>query len=438
MSAPHPSDASLIGSSLTSRYELRAMIGRGGMGEVYEAVDRRLDRTVAVKVLRPELAPDGRFLIRFRREARTSAALSHPGIVAVYDVGVDAACAFIVMELVAGRTLAELVRSEPSPEPARVARWGVGVAQALAHAHVRGVVHRDISPGNVMVTQDDRVKILDFGIARAGLAAGSLDATAVASGTARGTIAYTAPEQLRGEALDGRADIYSLGAVLSELLADRPTPHRLAVAIERCLSPNPDDRFANAADLADELWRAALAAPDPTITLPQAVTGPLPRSTTQPLPSVAPAPTGSGRRRASRLLVGVSVAAVLAGGALVVGPTFASFADDVQPHAKPPRRVAAPTGLTASASCDGWLSTGVDLAWTSGGSSDGYEIWRQGGSEDRASVIARIDDPATTTYRDADLGVDTSYTYAVRAVDGIRVSRPSNGANADTPLLCLS
>jgi Protein kinase domain len=438
MSAPPPSDASLTGTSLASRYELRAMLGRGGMGEVFEAVDRRLDRTVAVKVLRPELAPDARFLVRFRREARTSAALSHPGIVGVYDVGVDGVRAFIVMELVAGRTLHELAQAEGPLEPARVARLGVGIAQALAHAHARGVVHRDISPGNVMVTQDDRVKLLDFGIARAGLAAGSLDATAVASGTARGTIAYTAPEQLRGDTPDGRADTYSLGAVMAELLTGRPIPHRLERAIDRCLCADPGDRFANAADLAEELWRASLAAPEPTMGLASAVTAPLPAPATQPLPPIEPAPARSGRRRASRFVVGLSVAAALAGGALVVGPAIASLADDVHAHVKPPRRVAAPTGLTAAASCDGWFSTGVDLAWTSGGPSRGYEIWRQGGSEEHAHVIRRIDDPEVSTYRDIDLGVDTSYTYTVRAVDGVRVSRPSNEANADTPLLCLS
>jgi predicted Ser/Thr protein kinase len=435
---PTPTDEPLLGTSLASRYELRALLGRGGMGEVYEAVDRRLDRTVAVKILRPELARDERFPARFRREARTSAALSHRGIVAVYDVGVDGGRAFIVMELVAGRTLHELARAEAPLEPARVARLGVGIAQALAHAHARGVVHRDISPGNVMITRHDEVKVLDFGIARAGVAAGSLDATGIVSGTAQGTVAYTAPEQIRGETLDGRADVYSLGAVLAELLAGRPIPRRLAATIDRCLAPAREDRFASTGDLAEELWRAALAAPDPMVTLAPAVTAPLPSSETARLPAVEPAPARSGRRRASRVVVGLSVAAALAGGALVVGPAIVSLADDVQPHVKPPRRVVAPTGLTAASSCDGWLSTGVDLAWDSAGRSSGYEVWRQGGGEDRPRRIAELDDPETTTYRDIDLGVDTSYTYTVRAVDGIRVSRPSNEADVGTPLLCLT
>ena len=452
MRALDPSDPSLVGISLASRYELRALLGRGGMGEVYEAVDRRLDRTVAVKILRPELASDERFLTRFRREARTSAALSHPGIVAVYDVGVDEDRAFIVMELVAGRTLYELASAEGPLEPDRVARLGVGIAQALAHAHARGVVHRDVSPGNVMVTQHDQVKVLDFGIARAGAATGSLGMTAIASGTVRGTVAYTSPEQLRGETLDGRADLYSLGAVLAELLAGRTPHHRLAAVIDRCLEPTREERFASAVDLAEELWRAALAAPEPavrhasvrspdtTLPIPGSGTRPLRGTAAQPPTTETGAPPGTITRwrRTTRIAVGISLAAMAAGAALVVGPTLASLADDVQATADPPRRVPQPRGLTAMASCDGWFSTGVDLAWDSGGRSDGYEVWRQGGSETRARRIARIDDPSSTTYRDADLGVDTSYTYTVRAVDGMRVSRPTNEATVGTPLLCLT
>ena len=216
MSAHPTSERSLLGSSLVARYELRAVLGRGGMGEVYEAVDRQLNRTVAVKILRPELAADRRFPARFRREARTVAGLSHSGIVAVYDVGEDDGNTFIVMELVAGRTVGDLIESESPLDPGRVARIGMSAAQALAHAHSRGVVHRDVAPGNLMVTSGDEVKVLDFGIARA--ARGS---ARPGSGTTRGTVAYVAPEQLSGHTPDHRADIYGLGAVLYELAMGR-------------------------------------------------------------------------------------------------------------------------------------------------------------------------------------------------------------------------
>ena len=270
MSAHPTSERSLLGSSLVARYELRAVLGRGGMGEVYEAVDRQLNRTVAVKILRPELAADRRFPARFRREARTVAGLSHPGIVAVYDVGEDDGNTFIVMELVAGRTVGDLIESESPLDPGRVARIGMSAAQALAHAHSRGVVHRDVAPGNLMVTSGDEVKVLDFGIARA--ARGSVRPS---SGTTRGTVAYVAPEQLSGHTPDHRADIYGLGAVLYELATGRApftgataeevaeraraeipiapgvlagVPAGLSEAIQRCLAKDPADRPSDAGD----------------------------------------------------------------------------------------------------------------------------------------------------------------------------------------------
>jgi serine/threonine-protein kinase len=288
------------------------------MGEVYEAVDRQLNRTVAVKILRPELAADRRFPARFRREARTVAGLSHPGIVAVYDVGEDDGDTFIVMELVAGRTVGDLIESESPLDPGRVARIGMSAAQALAHAHSRGVVHRDVAPGNLMVTSGDEVKVLDFGIARA--ARGSVRP---GSGTTRGTVAYVAPEQLRGHTPDHRADIYGLGAVLYELATGRApftgasaeevaqrarteipiapgvlagVPASLSEAIQRCLAKDPADRPSDAGTLAELLWRAALACPPTERTLtPRATstaeTVPVPRTMTQVMPpDVTPVP----------------------------------------------------------------------------------------------------------------------------------------------------
>ena len=481
MSAHPTSERSLLGSSLVARYELRAVLGRGGMGEVYEAVDRQLNRTVAVKILRPELAADRRFPARFRREARTVAGLSHPGIVAVYDVGEDDGNTFIVMELVAGRTVGDLIESESPLDPGRVARIGMSAAQALAHAHSRGVVHRDVAPGNLMVTSGDEVKVLDFGIARA--ARGSVRPS---SGTTRGTVAYVAPEQLSGNTPDHRADIYGLGAVLYELAtgrapftgataeevaerarADIPiapgvlagVPASLSEAIQRCLAKDPADRPSDAGELAELLWRAALASP-PTERMPApraastAETMPVPRAMTQVLPSnVTPVPASadvdpahvtaelkrsSARRRIGRKVAIAALVSMAIGAALVAVPSIASMGSSVAATPKGPKPLAAPTGLTASASCDGFMATGVDLAWTATGAGEGFEIWRRGGASAKPVLVGTITDPATTMFRDIDLGVDTSYRYRVKAIDGPRVSRPSREAVVATPLLCLS
>jgi eukaryotic-like serine/threonine-protein kinase len=480
MSAHPTSERSLLGSSLVARYELRAVLGRGGMGEVYEAVDRQLNRTVAVKILRPELAADRRFPARFRREARTVAGLSHAGIVAVYDVGEDDGNTFIVMELVAGRTVGDLIGSESPLDPGRVARIGMSAAQALAHAHSRGVVHRDVAPGNLMVTAGDEVKVLDFGIARA--ARGS---ARPGSGTTRGTVAYVAPEQLSGHTPDHRADIYGLGAVLYELATGRApftgataeevaerarteipiapgvlagVPASLSDAIQRCLAKDPADRPSDAGTLAELLWRAALASP-PTQRTPEsgaastAETMPVPRAMTQVLPSdVTPVPiaeedparvtaelgTSAQPRRFGRKVAIAALVSMAIGAALVAVPSIASMGSSVAATPKGPKPLAAPTGLTASASCDGFMATGVDLAWTATGAGEGFEIWRRGGASAKPVLVETITDPGTTTFRDIDLGVDTSYRYRVKAIDGPRVSRPSREAVAATPFLCLS
>jgi serine/threonine-protein kinase len=480
MSAHPTSERSLLGSSLVARYELRAVLGRGGMGEVYEAVDRQLNRTVAVKILRPELAADRRFPARFRREARTVAGLSHAGIVAVYDVGEDDGNTFIVMELVAGRTVGDLIGSESPLDPGRVARIGMSAAQALAHAHSRGVVHRDVAPGNLMVTAGDEVKVLDFGIARA--ARGS---ARPGSGTTRGTVAYVAPEQLSGHTPDHRADIYGLGAVLYELATGRApftgataeevaerarteipiapgvlagVPASLSDAIQRCLAKDPADRPSDAGTLAELLWRAALASP-PTERTPEsgaastAETMPVPRAMTQVLPSdVTPVPiaeedparvtaelgTSAQPRRFGRKVAIAALVSMAIGAALVAVPSIASMGSSVAATPKGPKPLAAPTGLTASASCDGFMATGVDLAWTATGAGEGFEIWRRGGASAKPVLVETITDPGTTTFRDIDLGVDTSYRYRVKAIDGPRVSRPSREAVAATPFLCLS
>ena len=208
---------------LGGRYELDGVVGRGGMAEVYRARDIRLDRIVAIKTLRTDLARDQIFQARFRREAQSAASLNHPSIVAVYDTGEDMATGlpvpYIVMEYVDGRTVRDLLQEGHRLLPERSLEIIDGVLRALDYSHQAGIVHRDIKPGNVMVTRNGDVKVMDFGIARA-----MSDAQATMTQTAQviGTAQYLSPEQARGERVDSRSDLYSTGCLLYELLTGRP------------------------------------------------------------------------------------------------------------------------------------------------------------------------------------------------------------------------
>ena len=219
------SDVRMLGD----RYEIGEVIGRGGMAEVHEAHDVRLGRRVAIKILRPDLARDPDFQVRFRREAQSAAALNHPNIVAVYDTGEDrldgenggpqVVVPYIVMEFVDGMTLRQLLSAGRRLLPERALEIASGVLSALDYAHRHGIVHRDIKPANVMLTRTGDVKVMDFGIARVINEAGiSITATSAVMGTAQ----YLSPEQARGEVVDARSDLYSAGVLLYELLTGRP------------------------------------------------------------------------------------------------------------------------------------------------------------------------------------------------------------------------
>ena len=272
-------------------YTLLASRGRGGMGEVFEAHDKRLDRRVAIKLLHPDRLASPKAHDRVMREARAAARVSHPNIAAVFDVlDVDGQPA-IVMELVEGDTLSALIRRGPVPAE-RAAAIGVQLADAVAAAHANGVVHRDLKPSNVVLGPTGNVKVLDFGVARLELATGIDDTTRPGTPTPEaidgsrttgfvGTPRYAAPEQLRGERVDGRADLFAIGAVLFELLTGQPAfdgPDALAIAVAiargdtppasrlnplvppslsaivtRALRPDPDERFQSASELAEAL-----------------------------------------------------------------------------------------------------------------------------------------------------------------------------------------
>ncbi len=276
---------------LGGRYEVRSLIGRGGMAQVHLGRDTRLSRLVAIKMLRVDLARDSIFQTRFRREAQAAASLNHPNIVAVYDTGEEAvrsadgstvSVPYIVMEYVEGHTVKELISDgTPVPIPEAVEITS-GVLSALQYAHAAGLVHRDIKPGNVMLTDSGKVKVMDFGIARA---LADSQATMTQTNAVIGTAQYLSPEQARGETVDERSDIYSAGCMLYELLTGRPPfagenavslayqhvsetpplpssiagdiPAEVEQVTMKSLAKNPDDRYASANDMEVDLVRAA-------------------------------------------------------------------------------------------------------------------------------------------------------------------------------------
>lgn len=280
------------------RYELHRQIARGGMADVYLARDLLLDRPVAVKVLFDQFSKDQQFVERFRREAQRAANLNHPNIVSVFDWGEERGTYFIVMEYVEGRSLAEMIRTEGSIHPDKVAEISSEVAAALSFAHRNGIVHRDVKPGNVLVSPNGHVKVADFGIARA---LANVQSELTQAGTVMGTATYISPEQAQGMEIDPRSDLYSLGVMIYEMLSGRPpftgetpvavayqhvqdspvSPRAMGVSVAesleavtmKLLAKNPVNRYPTAEDLRNDLRRYQQGAHDLKPSSPVGATG---------------------------------------------------------------------------------------------------------------------------------------------------------------------
>ncbi len=316
------------GSVVDNRYDVERPLGSGGMGEVYLAHDMTLGRDVALKLLRSQFAKDRESAERFKREATSAARLSHPNIVQVYDRG-DAkdGTSYIAMEYVPGGTLKDRITQDGPLDSRVAASFGYQVAEALGAAHAKGVVHRDIKPQNVLITASGEAKVADFGIARA-LSAATDSQTK--TGTVMGTAGYMSPEQALGEPATPKSDLYSLGIVLYEAITgklpftaenpiavsmkhvnERPRPPQqlnpdvpdgMNAIVLKLLAKDPEDRYANADELAEDLWRTRRGLPAAMPGEAETVQAPAPRHTTTPQAAVAPP---RGRRGRTPLLLGL-------------------------------------------------------------------------------------------------------------------------------------
>src|SRR3954464_12286127 len=327
---------------LGGRYQVGELLGFGGMAEVHRGRDTRLGRDVAIKTLRHDLARDQTFQLRFRREAQNAAALNHPAIVAVYDTGEEHAptgeeLPYIVMEYVNGRTLKEVLTVEGRLMPRRALEIVADICSALDFSHRHGIIHRDIKPGNVMLTQTGQVKVMDFGIARA-LASGATTMTQTSA--VIGTAQYLSPEQARGEAVDARSDVYATGCVLFELLVGHPpfvgdspvsvayqhvredpkapsdivrdTPPDVDAIVLKALAKNPLNRYQSAQEMRADALRAVAGRPvlaTPVMSEEQmtAMGGPMSQQSgqttmTRPIPGAMPPQQ---QRRSSSFVVAI-------------------------------------------------------------------------------------------------------------------------------------
>ncbi len=316
------STPSWIGTSLSGRYKIEALLGQGGMSSVYKGADPNLRRTIAIKLIHPHLAADPEFVRRFEAEAAAVAQLRHPNIIQVYDFNHDGGTYYMVLEYLTGATLQQTLRALSAAgrrmPVAEIARIMAAVADAVHYAHQQGMIHRDLKPANVMINPSGQPTLMDFGVAK--MLSGQQH---TATGAVIGTPAYISPEQVRGERPDGRADIYSMGIMLFELVAGRPpfeadsaitlmmmhlnnpvpdlrqiaadTPDGLIAIIHKALAKQPEDRYQSAAELAAALRALPLSAPATVVeskrpAVPATLVESAPRVTPPPPPTPAPPP----------------------------------------------------------------------------------------------------------------------------------------------------
>jgi beta-lactam-binding protein with PASTA domain/tRNA A-37 threonylcarbamoyl transferase component Bud32 len=366
---------------LGGRYQVGELLGYGGMAEVHKGRDQRLGRDVAIKMLRTDLARDATFQERFRREAQNSAALNHPAIVAVYDTGEEISSAgekqpFIVMEFVNGRTLKEVLAAEQRLQPRKALEIIADICAALEFSHRHGIIHRDIKPGNVMITQGGQVKVMDFGIARA-LASGATTMTQTSA--VIGTAQYLSPEQARGESVDARSDVYAAGCVLFELLIGHPpfvgdspvsvayqhvredpkapsdivreVPPDVDAIVLKALAKNPLNRYQSAQEMRADALRAVagrpvMATPVMNEAETMAMSGPpmhQQTAMTRPIPAGVAGPRGPRppeRKTSSWVMAVLAALGVLAVVALGIGLYLSQGNND--PETPPVANVAVP------------------------------------------------------------------------------------------------
>ncbi|MEU6858070.1 Stk1 family PASTA domain-containing Ser/Thr kinase [Glycomyces sp. NPDC046736] len=319
---------------LGGRYEIGEVVGYGGMAEVHRGRDLRLGRDVAVKLLRADLSRDESFLIRFQREAQNSASLNHPNIVAVFDTGEDGGIPYMVMEYVNGRTLKEVLLAEGRFDPSVACEVVADMCSALDFSHKHHIIHRDVKPGNVMLSDTNQVKVMDFGIARA---LASNQATMTQTSAVIGTAQYLSPEQARGETVDARSDVYAVGCVLYELLVGHPpftgdnpvsvayqhvreearppselnpaVPASVDAVIMKALAKNPDNRYPSAGAMREDLLRAARgqSVSAPAVMSAEARTQLINADTTAPIKPIA---TQTSKRKPWLIALGVVLALV--------------------------------------------------------------------------------------------------------------------------------
>jgi hypothetical protein len=402
----------VAGTVLAERYVLHEPAGEGGMATVWHATDQVLDRPVAVKILRPNLAEDPGLLERFRAEALASARLNHPNIVNVFDAGTEEYTAFIVMELFEGETLRDRVNREGYLRPEQAVAVLLQVLSALQFAHENGLIHRDVKPGNILLGPDGRVKVTDFGIAKAAYQ----DADPTTTGSVLGSVPYLSPEQVEGNPTDGRSDVYSAGATLYEALTGRPPfvaetnlaaavirltkdptppralrpgiPRALEAVVMRALARAPEERFASAQDMNAALSRLDIA----------------PASSPLPAVEVTPAPRPGVFRSwmliplIAILAAGVAIAVGLMVGALQVGGPLG-----IQPKQNASSAVLKPVRVTAfdplgdDEENDDEARLVVDGSPQTSWESENYRQLDFGGLKPGLGLLFRLPAPSTVT-----------------------------------------